>query len=302
VERRRVEGSLKGYVFGDIIGSPYEGGRLEEFYFFEDFDQLVEHVLRTLRVLTTDDTGLVVATLRGMLRGRGKFRERFLVEEFLRWFEEDGFGVGRVTGEVLRLWKEGEDFERASLKVAEKYSGRLGGTGPLMRCLPLAFFATDLQELWEMADRSSYLTHLWEEAGYFARFYLTLLRLLLEGMEPSDAYASALDVFQPRDSMAFTAAVEAAKMEEYEIVPSFYIYDVFKNVMCLFLRSDVVGAFRKTLTVGGDTDTQCALLGGLFGAVMGPKVVPLRLRTVVNEIISEELLSELWEVLGLDED
>lgn len=48
-------------------------------------------------------------------------------------------------------------------------------------------------------------------------------------------------------------------------------------------RIDFKEAMRRTLTLGGDTDTNCCIVGGLMGAAVGAEEIPYIYRKTLLE-------------------
>jgi ADP-ribosylglycohydrolase len=233
---------MLGAIAGDIVGSVYEGQpcHLTTFPLFGELSRF------------TDDTVLTVATAHCLLHGTG-YAETY--RRFGREHPDRGYGPG------FRRWLYDEN-------AGPRYSC---GNGSAMRVSPIGFAFRSVDETLAEAKRSAEASHAHPEA--------------VKG-----AQAVALTVFMARN--------HASRVEIREEIAGRFGYDLGRGLneirgahgarpdltcqgsvpeaIVAFLASDSVeGAIRNAVSLGGDSDTQACIAGGIAEAACGGVPEPL---------------------------
>jgi ADP-ribosylglycohydrolase len=185
-----------------------------------------------------------------------------------------------------------------------------------MRILPVAvYFAHHSEE--EMLDslhKASAITHAHSRSMMACGLYGLLVRGLLSGMSPAEAYAQACvrgkalyrrggagaastdrlvgssvqpglagPSAQPESDPAeselphfsrFLSGGLASATEDSVESGGYVVHTLEASVWCLLTTRDLASAVLKAVNLGGDTDTTGAVTGGLAGLCYGEKAIP----------------------------
>ena len=264
-DKARFMGSLHGLIMGDIIGSYFElttpQGRD-----YPDLNALKhsENVFG-IRFGYTDDTILTLAAMEAYVQARGKFdplaqQQRALayIEDKCRWSPAGRcFDVGVSTRRSLQ---EGE--------WSGKIDDRASGNGVLMRLLPFVwdFASTRLHRDYgsltpmtplhlEYLDAATRLTHGSPKTLQTTRDMGNLLTRLLLGFTWPEARECLYPQYPVRDSVDLTRSYRG------------YCEDSL--ILAIHLMDQGLSwedGLSVILSQGGDTDTNAAIFGQLYGA------------------------------------
>jgi len=218
----------------------------------------------------------------------GAFDPDDLGSRFVRW-ETDGywtphgsvFDIGIATSHAISRLALGAPPEEAG--GDDEYSN---GNGSLMRILPVALWFHDspCEDLVRLAHRASSLTHRHPRSQMACALYCLLVRNLLNGAAPADAFRAATNAFgQIYEDPPFFAerlhyqlleAGKLASLPEGEIGSSGYvIHTLTASIWCLLTSNSFDETVLKAVNLGGDTDTTGTVAGGLAGACYGVKSI-----------------------------
>jgi len=231
---------MLGAIAGDVIGSPYERHQVKTTIFplFQD------------RSRFTDDTVMTVAVA-SVILDRADYATT--LRSFGRQYPRAGYGRGFST------WIHTAD------------AGPYGswGNGSAMRVSPIGFAFESADEVLDQAQRSAEVTHNHPEG--------------IKG-----AQATALAVFLARTGWSKeNIRAEIGERFGYDLSRSLgqirptYRFDVscqgsVPEAIIAFLESnDFEGAIRNAVSLGGDSDTQACIAGGIAQAYY--KSVPAKI-------------------------
>ena len=231
-----------GAIFGDIVGSVYEfdNHRSKEFPLFREDCEF------------TDDSVMTVAVAEALLAHRREdgaeaFKEK-LIDSMHKWGHAYPYaGYGCRFGWWLTLYSR------------EPYNSF--GNGSAMRVSPVAWYAESLEEAMSLARASAEVTHNHPEGIKGAEVTAGAIFLARAGAT-LEQIRSFVECFYDLD---FTMD---------EIRPTYRFnetcQDTVPQAMEAFLES---GSFedciRTGVSVGGDTDTLCAICGAVAEAYYG---------------------------------
>ncbi len=249
---------MLGAIAGDVIGSVYEGRPIKS----EDFP------LFAADAVFTDDTVLTAATAWAILRGEPYDRA---YQTFGRKYPRAGYG-GTFIG-----WIHSDD--------PRPYNS--WGNGSAMRVSPVGFAFDDEEAVLAEARRSAEVTHNHPEG--------------VKG-----AQATALAVFRARDGWDMPEIrSDIARRFGYDLNRSIadirpgYRFDVscqgsVPEALIAFLDSwSYEETVRKAVSLGGDSDTQACIAGGVAQAFYGG--VPEAIAEETRKRLPEEFLDILAE-------
>lgn len=265
---------MYGAILGDIIGSPYEFANWERNKDFELFDK---------HACFTDDTVMTVAIAEALLNcgkdsDENTYKKAF-VESMQKWgLEYINAGYGGL-------------FYRWLLSKNPQPYGSFGN-GSAMRVSPIGWMFDSLERTREVAKWSALVTHNHPE-----------------GIKGAEATASII----------WLARNGALKREIKEFIENEFDYDLSRHcedirpgykfdVSCQGSVPEAIIAFldaenyedciRNAVSLGGDTDTQACIAGGIAEAFYG---VPSELVEKAEMILTKELkgkISEFYRFIG----
>ena len=273
--------SLEGLSVGDAIGEAlsYQSYRCREICDFSAF--------RPGTVRYTDDTEMALAIFETLERLGGIDEEVVAWAYATRYRLDPDRGYGKMARHILKDIGNGVPWRDASKNA---FGGGSFGNGAAMRVAPLgAYFADDLGVLTTMAAKSAQVTHGHPEgiAGAIAVAVAAGVASRMKGQTAADAVAAIWDAvldFTPESKVRTRLtmvhrfqSVEASEVARevgngseisaQDTVP-FCIWSACRNLDCY--REALLG----TIEVGGDCDTNCAIVGGVVSAFSGGLGIP----------------------------
>lgn len=270
--------SLEGLSVGDAFG--------EQFFAPEMFRRTgVVRQLPVPRWKYTDDTIMAISVTEQLL-AHGRIDQDDLAQAFVRrFYEEPDRGYGNGAMKLLRRIDDGVPWRTAS---EELFEGGSLGNGAAMRVAPLgAYFADDLDRLASEARRSAEVTHLhpegvsgaiavaaaaaWSVRRSFGDTTSELLPFVLEVTPPGlvrDGIEAAMEI--PRDTWHHDVARRlgnGTQITAPDTVP-----------FCLWCAATFASQYEEALwnvvQVGGDIDTNAAIVGGILALSSNPPGIP----------------------------
>ena len=239
-----------GAIVGDIIGSRFEfdNHRSEEFELFAK------------RSVFTDDSALTLAVARWLL-GDGPLKN-LLVDEFDRY-------PGLSYGGGFNRW--------ASYGGGEPYNSY--GNGAAMRVSAVGHFARDESDCLTLAENSAAVTHSHPEGIKGAQATAWSVWAGLNGASPSHIRQEIQDRFQYDMFRDWFTGYEFYVTCQDTVPPA---------LICALEASSYEGAIRKMVSIGGDTDTICAIGGAVAEALFGipPEIEAEAMKRLDNHFLS----------------
>lgn len=277
----RARESLEGLSVGDAIGESlsYQSYRCRELCDFSAFRP------GTLRF--TDDTEMALAIF-DTLKRLGSIDEEVLAWAYTSRYRKDpDRGYGKMARHILQQISNGSPWREVSKNA---FGGGSFGNGAAMRVAPLgAYFSDDLAVVVAMATKSAHVTHFHPEgiAGAIAVAVASAVASQHRGMSSdvtAEAIWDAVLEFTPESkvrnrltlSRGFSglAPIEVARevgngseISAQDTVP-FCIWSACRNLSCY------QESLLSTIEVGGDCDTNCAIVGGIVSAFCGIDGIP----------------------------
>ncbi|MFJ6694501.1 ADP-ribosylglycohydrolase family protein [Streptomyces sp. NPDC091272] len=268
----RALDSLRGLSVGDALGS--------QFFVPVNYPLLKKGELPPGPWQWTDDTEMAASVL-AVLAGHGRIDQDALAASFADHHDFDR-GYGPAVNRMLRLVREGGDWRELA---AALFDGRGSwGNGAAMRIAPLgAWYADDPEQATHQAEISAYVTHQHREAvtGAMAVAAAAAIAADPAGPPTSEGLLDGVIALVPRSAVA-AGLRRARNMLDYDDANTVAAvlgcgrrtsaHDTVPFALWSAARGlgDFEGAFWSTARVGGDVDTNCAIVGGvLAGAKAG---------------------------------
>lgn len=230
---------MKGAIIGDIIGSIYEYNNIKT----KNFPLFQSHCFYT------DDSIMTVAIAKGILYSRAKNID--LKKSLILSL--------RTYGQKYPFADYGIEFGKwLTSNSVQPYNSY--GNGALMRCSACGWLANSEQEAIELGNLSAGITHNHPTALKACELYSKLIYLAKHGI--------------PKDELKHIT-IDNYSLPKLDEIRNDYKYDItcdgtFPVALSAFFESiDFEDAIRNAVSIGGDTDTICAITGGLAEAHYG---------------------------------
>ncbi|MFG2029324.1 ADP-ribosylglycohydrolase family protein [Streptomyces sp. NPDC048825] len=264
----RTLASLGGLAVGDALGS--------QFFVPENYPLLKRRALPAGPWQWTDDTEMACSVV-AVLAAHRRIDQDGLARSFAEHHDFDR-GYGPAVNRLLRLIREGGDWRELASAL---FNGQGSwGNGAAMRIAPLgAWYADDPEQATHQAEISAYPTHQHREAVAGAMAVAAAAALaaapggppsagaLLDGviaLVPRSAVEAGLrrarDMLDYDDATTVAAVLGCGRRTSAHDTVPFALWSAAHSL------GDYERAFWTTAQVGGDVDTNCAIVGGVLAA------------------------------------
>src|ERR1051325_4612398 len=282
VERMKL--SLDGLGLGDALGEmlSYQAHAASR--------RLAENNLLAGPWFHTDDTEMAISIVR-VLKSHGFVDQDALAKRFARRFERDpDRGYGKMTRIQMREIAAGAKWRDTA---ASAFGGQGSmGNGSAMRVAPLgAYFADDLERCAEEARASSLVTHTHPEgvAGAIAVAVAAAMAWQLRTDTDADRARIFFDAIlrhtpesqvRRRILLASTTPSEIPETDVARSLGNGSLVTAPDTVpFCIRMAAHhldhFVEALGKTISVGGDCDTNAAIVCGIVALSAGRESIPM---------------------------
>jgi ADP-ribosylglycohydrolase len=279
----RMVASLDGLSIGDALGEmfAYRPNAAPE--------RLKRDDLPAGPWFHTDDTEMAISLV-AVLQSHGHVHQDALSKRFARRFERDPErGYGRMTRIQLRENLEGEKWQITSPRA---FGGQGSmGNGGAMRVAPLgAYFADDLNRVVKEAQASSVVTHVHPEgvAGTVATALAAAMAWQLRSVAPAERAAR---LFEAVLRLTRESEVRRTILLASQVPPDMDPEQAAKALgrgdrvtapdtvpFCLWVAAHHLDSYPEALSlairVGGDCDTNAAIVGGIVASSVGREGIP----------------------------
>ncbi len=284
----RAQGCLLGQFAGDALGSQVEFRRAAEIR--AQFPEGVRELtgggpFGTLAGQPTDDSELALMLLHSILQAGG-YDPEAAASAYAYWYRSDPFDVGGTIGQALAAIRPGASAAEAARAAASRSSQ---ANGSLMRIAPLPIWGHRLpvERLVEHARQDSQLTHPHPVCQDSVAAFCIAVAQALRGGTTEQVYRAALDWAEahgePTVAEALRAAAEPPKRQPpVDGSTQGWVLHALRTAFHQLLHApSLEEGIVRTISLGGDTDTNAAIAGALLGARHGRAGVPDRWRRVI---------------------
>jgi ADP-ribosyl-[dinitrogen reductase] hydrolase len=271
----RARGCLYGQLIGDSLGSLVE---------FQSASQIATRypngvrnfhdggTWNTIAGQPTDDSEMALALARAIAEHR-RYDQTLVRNAYVDWLESGPFDAGNTVA--------------LGLRGTPNYDSQANGA--LMRISPLGIFSAHLDEDFaaRFAREDAWITHpneVTQDANVL--YVLSIARTVREGLNRDGTYATAQQLVDEHElAQPIRQALERAthsRPHSYSQRQGWALI-AFQNAFYqLKNASDFEEAIVDTIAQGGDTDTNAAICGALFGAARGVDAIPSKWREVID--------------------
>lgn len=265
-----------GFAMGDAYGVPYEFSQTN----IDNNNEMIGSDSQ-LAGSWSDDTSMVLASIMALT---GMYDPKAMMQNFDDYLyqgaftpNQRAFGYGEETEAAIKYFHDQGKFGDFG-----KDNPMGNGNGALMRVWPIAFydFPSD-QTLEQVVDEVTGLTHGQMRSKLVSRLFVYFIRLMprmknvdralmqaIRAINRQPAVQSLLEQeelgnFVISDEQSVTDIVDQLRQQSRSnIVPSGYVIDTLNTVLWTVLNhEDYESAVIDVVSLGGDTDTNAALVG-----------------------------------------
>jgi ADP-ribosyl-[dinitrogen reductase] hydrolase len=287
-------GSIIGSLVGDAAGVTlefYKGGAIDE--------AIAEKAMRmpgggTLNVAPgqiSDDGELTMALYNALKKSMSggvdlvEYPIEAVATAYSEWHSSLPFDCGMTCGRAFGFFKCAESMQHN----AAKYSILSEANGALMRCTPIPalFYKLSYAKIAEYAVLDASLSHPSEICKNCNALYCVAIAYLIKNysMGRAERARGAIDLIDSWNTWSpytihpkVQSWLEDSKKDKYDGDCRVNIGHV-KHAFILamhFLRkcASYEDAIKQTLMMGGDTDTNACIVGGMMGALHGYGFIP----------------------------
>lgn len=296
--------SLKGTSIGDAFGES----------FFGETDLMLDHIRdRTIPKTSwefTDDTVMAIAVYDQLVANKD-INQNQLAQKFSINHEKDvNRGYGATARRILREIGEGGNWKEISESVFEGMGSM--GNGASMRVSPIgAYYFDDIEKVKELAIKSAEITHANIEgktgaiAVAIGTAISTQLKLENKQIEPNEFINRIVDELPDTDIKS--------KIKKSTTVPYSYNIETVKTILgngSKIMAQDTVPfsiwcsannlnnfeeAIWKAVSILGDRDTICAIVGGITIMSSNENRVPEQWVKSVEKFETSEFIAKITE-------
>lgn len=308
----RFQGCIWGQVIGDALGLGTEFMTKEEVKTIYPnglnyYDQIVQdaHRSRWPKGAWTDDTDMMLCIANAIIKDR-EVRYTSIAQRFKDWFKGNPMGIGAHTHKVLSIG----DYTEKPFECAEmiwKLSGKkAAANGAVMRTSVVGLWSWDTIE---HAENICRLTHSDPRCIGSCVIVAELIRNLVYEdtlLTPEQVYAFG-DAYDPRIreylDIAFHGTLEELKLDDAAM--GYTLKTLAAGVWCLYHSKSFEDGLLTIVNMGGDADTNGAVVCSLLGAKYGDSAIPVWYKNTLHSQSSSMLysiISQLFELVNEKED
>lgn len=228
---------MYGAIYGDLAGSIYEFSQLKEIKSVNVDELIVE------KSFFSDDTILTVAILDAIIHDKNydKYLRKY-IEEYKDYKPNFSPYFKASFSPNLIKWSESNNI------------GTSHGNGAMMRISPVGVMFESEEDVIENAKNATIPTHNSKEAIHSATTIALIIFYLRKGYSKEEVFKKMNLKIEYNHFFKFNLTCE----------------ETLGNCLYAFYNSsNFDGAIRKTLLMGGDTDTNSAIVGGMAEALYG---------------------------------
>ncbi len=284
-----AKGGIFGLLIGDALGVPHEFKSPAQIPANISFE-LPEGYKRSHDTAPenawSDDGALALCVLESLLEKKG-FNATHMAKLMHEWYSKGHnavdakvFDIGGSTRRALENFNSG----MTALQAGDK-GWDAKGNGSLMRVLPVAVWhkGSD-EELMQISMQQSLITHAEMLPSLLCGFYSLWARKITQNEQ--DPYFAAL--LKLEEIITRSGRADMQECLDREVKPraqpeagnTGYVLDAFNTARVIMCRAgNYEDAVAAAIKLGGDTDTNAAITGGLAGLKYGYSSINLSLRS-----------------------
>jgi ADP-ribosylglycohydrolase/fructose-1,6-bisphosphatase/inositol monophosphatase family enzyme len=279
----RAAGCLLGLAIGDALGAQVE--TLTAAAIAATHPDGVRHlddsaIWRTLAGQPTDDTELALALARSLI-GRATYDAETAAAAYGAWFATDPFHAEPTTARAFAAAASTDAGLKAAAAARAAADPDSRSNGALMRVAPIGIWAGDPTRAAKAAREDCALSHPHPTCQAACAALAAAIAAGIGGADRAGMLAAALHAAHGvADGEAVVTTLEQARagLPETDVhTDTGSALTALGNAFGhLATGTDAESALIRTVAAGGDTNTNAAITGALFGAADGRLAFPVR--------------------------
>lgn len=284
---QKILGTLYGHAYGDAAGGRLEFNGIPSKHEIKKAMELAGGGVFQLNPgQVTDDGELTLQVFRALYNyfvdnhHANEFDKSYELDDYLfkyfrDWYDSNPFDIGNTTRNAF--YKAPTKYDMIeNVKMLNTYSE---SNGALMRSTPHAIFAYAMnlseQKMYELIETDVQFTHVKKCVVNIVYAYNIIILYLLKGMSNYEIYMKLTEIANELDDMKFCNLIDNYTYHPDVTKHIGWDTNAFSLVLyCLFKNYSFTEAIEYTLSLGGDTDTNAAIVGGVMGAKYGLNAIP----------------------------
>lgn len=271
----KIKGMLIGVVLGDISGSMHEFKRQTKQKFQKKIYKYKTstvnfrfHKLTIEPRIPTDDSEMTLALFKSLKKSKFTYDKNLVLSEYMNWANKSK-SIGVNTRKLLKGIKTISGYSNRFNKLTKDEKKVMQSNGSLMRASPLAL--VDIKN--SLIDCA--LTNPNKINCELNFIYVKCLKKLLRGKSKS-SIKKYLKKYKAKSSKIKQIIKDIFSKDnlsdKYQNIGKGWVGTAFYLAFKAFFKYEKFTKAMKWLVVknpGSDTDTNCAISGALFGALLG---------------------------------
>ena len=273
----KVKDGIMGLIVGDALGVPVE---------FYPRDELEKNPITKMKGNGTynqpkgtwsDDSSMTIATMTSIINKKSVDLED-LMKEFIEWLYNDKytphgdvFDCGITTRDAIDEYMGGTPINECGRKDEHD-----NGNGSLMRILPLAFVKNIDKNT---VENVSALTHAHNRSKIICVYYVEIAKSMInhnltieEHIE--NANEKIIKYYEDSDELIHLKRIFENDFSDGLLATGYVVNTIEVAIYCLKTTKSYKEAVLKAVNLGGDSDTNAAVCGGLAGIYYGYDSIP----------------------------
>lgn len=282
MDYKRIMGGLYGHAYGDASGGTLEFKGISSKSNVQKAMTLIgKGVFQLSPGQITDDGELTLQVFRALFTyycddTNTNSLDDLLYNNYKQWFQSEPFDIGHTTRNAF----EDNDTKEMIWTNVKVFNTNSESNGALMRCMPFGIFAyifkLDEKQLYNLIEIDVSFTHSKKCVVNIVYTYSMIVYYLLKNTSTEDIYEKITSI--------------AIELDDMKLLDLIYNYNESRDVTrqmgwdahafsltlyCLFNNFDFEKSIEYVLSLGGDTDTNAAIVGGVIGTKWGSDSIPL---------------------------
>lgn len=274
-----IKGGLVGVALGDALGAPHEFR-----YHTVKYTGILEHKTKFktrwqgVRYAAigqyTDDTEMTLALLRSLIRNNG-YNEDDVILSYERWASTASM-MGINTRKLFKGVKTVRGFRNRQVKVFSDTISQSNGS--LMRAFPLALLNDDSAVVTDCELTNPNPVNVWSSL-----IYIDLVRLSINsnkaGLSRQEIREQAIEYIQAAQEeipseleqlyLVIDEALDGRDRDVTGKTKGWVLHGLYCALYSLLYFDGWKASIDWVIGLGGDTDTNAAIAGGLMGSFLG---------------------------------
>jgi ADP-ribosylglycohydrolase len=228
-------------------------------------------------------------TLARSIVAQGGYDRETVARAYVAWYRSQPFDVGNATRQALGAATDDDIHTGQTATALQRAASQTSqANGSLMRISPLGIWGYRLpaDQLAEYARADSALTHpdpVCQEAC--AVFAVAVAQAIATGLDIKSLYEHTMRWAERacRSEIVIEVLQQAAQRPpaDYSTRQGWVLIALQNAFYQLLHAPNLEEGVVRTVTAGGDTDTNAAIAGALLGAAYGREAIPLQWRQMV---------------------